>query len=201
MAQPFNPAAPIEDLFEQISNRQDLAIADGVPFSEVQLVTKAYDLIFKMGVHNEACREWNQKQTADKTYLNLLDHFTRAHRKLHQLQTAARNAGYTANLVKAHEPDEELRHRTAEAIANLAEGTTSDRTAVANLSTVNTDLSQQFINLAKQVKEKDMKLTAMRRSIDDLTAALRELRLGAGASVGLGPPQKKKRWAQGRCNI
>eukprot|EP00957_Ditylum_brightwellii_P075393 5729663-Ditylum_brightwellii.AAC.1 len=125
MASPFNPAAPIEDLFEQISNGQDLAIAAGVPFSEIQLA-------------------------ADKTYANLLDHFTQAHCELHQLQTAARNAGYTANLVEANEPDEELRHRTAEAIANLAEATTSDRTAVANLSTVNTDLSQQVINLAKQ---------------------------------------------------
>eukprot|EP00957_Ditylum_brightwellii_P027488 2077963-Ditylum_brightwellii.AAC.1 len=59
MAQPFNPAAPIEDLFEQLSDGQDLAIAAGVPYSENQLVTKAYDLIFKTGVHSDACQEWN----------------------------------------------------------------------------------------------------------------------------------------------
>eukprot|EP00957_Ditylum_brightwellii_P114933 8765019-Ditylum_brightwellii.AAC.1 len=36
ISQPFNPAAPIEDLFQQISNRQDLTIAAGVPYSKNQ---------------------------------------------------------------------------------------------------------------------------------------------------------------------
>eukprot|EP00957_Ditylum_brightwellii_P023517 1774651-Ditylum_brightwellii.AAC.1 len=128
MAQPFNPAQLIEDLFEQLSDRQDLAIAVGVPYSENQLVIKAYDLIFKTGVHNNAYKEWNQRQTADKTYAHLLKHFTQAHCELHQLQTAAQNAGYTANLVETEEQDDKLRHRTAEALANIAEATTSNRT-------------------------------------------------------------------------
>eukprot|EP00957_Ditylum_brightwellii_P194433 14807868-Ditylum_brightwellii.AAC.1 len=98
MAQPFNPAAPIEDLFEQISNRQDLAIAAGVPYLENQLVTKTFNLIFKTGVHNDRCWEWNRCPVVDNTYANLLDHFTQACCELHQLQTAARNAGYSANL-------------------------------------------------------------------------------------------------------
>eukprot|EP00957_Ditylum_brightwellii_P167174 12725861-Ditylum_brightwellii.AAC.1 len=186
LAQPFNLAQPIEDLFEQLSDGQDLAIAAGVPYSENQLVTKAYDLIFKTGVHNNACQEWNQRQTADKTYAHLLKHFTQAHCELHQLQTAARNAGYTANLVETEEQEDKLRHCTAEALTNLAEATTSNRTAVANLSTVNTDLSQQVINLIKQYKDKDTELTSMQKSIDNLTAALQELRTGADASAGLG---------------
>eukprot|EP00957_Ditylum_brightwellii_P106495 8125055-Ditylum_brightwellii.AAC.1 len=53
MAQPFNPAAPIEDLFEQINDGQDLAVAAGLPYSDIQLATKAYDLIYKTGVHNK----------------------------------------------------------------------------------------------------------------------------------------------------
>eukprot|EP00957_Ditylum_brightwellii_P121915 9296940-Ditylum_brightwellii.AAC.1 len=60
MAQPFNPAAPIEDLFEQISDGQDLAIAAGAPYSESQMVNKTFDLIFCTRVHNDACREWNR---------------------------------------------------------------------------------------------------------------------------------------------
>eukprot|EP00957_Ditylum_brightwellii_P194391 14804409-Ditylum_brightwellii.AAC.1 len=39
MAQLFNPAAPIEDLFEQISDGHDLAIAAGVPYSKSQLMS------------------------------------------------------------------------------------------------------------------------------------------------------------------
>eukprot|EP00957_Ditylum_brightwellii_P154008 11721986-Ditylum_brightwellii.AAC.1 len=121
-----------------------------------------------------------------KTYANLLDHFTQAYRELHQLQTAARNAGYSATLVETEDHNEDLHHHTAEALANLAEAMTSDRTAVANLSTVNTDLSQQVINLTKQVKDKDTKLTAMHKSIDNLTAALQALQTEPDASAGLG---------------
>eukprot|EP00957_Ditylum_brightwellii_P151800 11559453-Ditylum_brightwellii.AAC.1 len=99
------------------------------------MVNKIFDLIFCTRVHNDACWEWNRRPTADKTYANLVDHFTRAHRKLHQLQTAAQNAGYSTNLVETEEQEDELRHRTAEALANLAEATTSNRTPVANLST------------------------------------------------------------------
>eukprot|EP00957_Ditylum_brightwellii_P093312 7105909-Ditylum_brightwellii.AAC.1 len=43
----FNPAAPIKDLFVQISDGQDLTVAAGMPYSDIQLVTKAYDLIYK----------------------------------------------------------------------------------------------------------------------------------------------------------
>eukprot|EP00957_Ditylum_brightwellii_P013480 1017195-Ditylum_brightwellii.AAC.1 len=86
MTKPFNPAAPIEDLFEQINDGQDLAISAEIPYSKVQLINKAYDLIFKTGVHNDACKDWNQKPAADKTYANFQLHFTKAHRELHHLQ-------------------------------------------------------------------------------------------------------------------
>eukprot|EP00957_Ditylum_brightwellii_P143931 10967293-Ditylum_brightwellii.AAC.1 len=65
MAQQFNPAVLLEDLFEQINDGQDLAIAAGIPYSDIQLTTKAYNLIFKTGVHNDACHEWNCRPAPD----------------------------------------------------------------------------------------------------------------------------------------
>eukprot|EP00957_Ditylum_brightwellii_P100813 7684030-Ditylum_brightwellii.AAC.1 len=98
MAKPFNLVAPIEDLFSQNSNGQDLAVAAGVPYLEMQLVTKAYDLIFKTGVHQNMCKEWKCRTVADRTYANLQLHFTMTHHELHQLQTVARQqAEYMAN--------------------------------------------------------------------------------------------------------
>eukprot|EP00957_Ditylum_brightwellii_P072114 5481668-Ditylum_brightwellii.AAC.1 len=70
MAQPFNPTAPIEDLFEQINNGQDLTVAAGLRFLDIQLATKAYNLIYKTGVHNDACKEWNCCLAVDRTYAN-----------------------------------------------------------------------------------------------------------------------------------
>eukprot|EP00957_Ditylum_brightwellii_P167872 12778822-Ditylum_brightwellii.AAC.1 len=100
MSASFNPAAPIENLFAQISNGQDLTVAAGVPYLDIQLVTKTYDLIYKTGVHNDACKELNCRAMARKTYARLWEHFTTAHHELHQLQTAARLLGYTANNAK-----------------------------------------------------------------------------------------------------
>eukprot|EP00957_Ditylum_brightwellii_P196812 14994627-Ditylum_brightwellii.AAC.1 len=97
MAQPFNPAAPIEDLFEQINNGQDLVVAAGLPFLDTQLATKAYDLIYKTGFHNNVCKKWNCCLAVDRAYTNLQDHFTQVHRELHQLQSAAQKSGYTIN--------------------------------------------------------------------------------------------------------
>eukprot|EP00957_Ditylum_brightwellii_P074163 5635426-Ditylum_brightwellii.AAC.1 len=41
---------------------------------------------------------------------------------------------------QTHEQGKELHHHTSKALANLAETAASDRAAVTNLSTVNTDL-------------------------------------------------------------
>eukprot|EP00957_Ditylum_brightwellii_P198223 15104143-Ditylum_brightwellii.AAC.1 len=57
---------------------------------------------------------------------------------------------FTRPFCPSTQGDDELWHRTAEALANLAEATTNDHTAVAILSTVNTDLTQQVVNLTKQ---------------------------------------------------
>eukprot|EP00957_Ditylum_brightwellii_P059656 4528074-Ditylum_brightwellii.AAC.1 len=70
MSQPFNPATPLEDLFEQINNGQDLAVTAGLPYLDIQMAAKAYDLIYKTGVHNNACKEWNCQPTAQRTYAN-----------------------------------------------------------------------------------------------------------------------------------
>eukprot|EP00957_Ditylum_brightwellii_P055556 4210746-Ditylum_brightwellii.AAC.1 len=104
----FNPAAPIKDLFAQISDGQDLAVAAGMPYSDIQLVTKMYDLIYKTGVHNDACKEWNHRAMARKTYEQLQEHFTTAHRELHQLQTVARQSGYMANNAEYIEQEDDM---------------------------------------------------------------------------------------------
>eukprot|EP00957_Ditylum_brightwellii_P039571 2993554-Ditylum_brightwellii.AAC.1 len=100
MGAAFNPAAPIKDLFSQISNGQDLAVAVGMPYSDMKLVTRMYDLIYKTGIHNDICKEWDSRAMARTTYARLQVRFTTAHSKHHQLQTVAWHAGYTANNAK-----------------------------------------------------------------------------------------------------
>eukprot|EP00957_Ditylum_brightwellii_P147022 11193723-Ditylum_brightwellii.AAC.1 len=178
MSQQSNPAAPIEDLFEQLNGEQDLVAAAGLSYSKIQLVTKAFGLIFKTGVHNKAYHKWNCCPMAGKMCVNFQEHFTRAHHKLHQLQSVARNAKCSVNNIKEVEHEDKLCYCTTEALDNLAETITNDRTAVVNLSNANTDLMQQVVNLTKQ-------------SIDDLTAALWDLKTGPDASPGIEKQQEK----------
>eukprot|EP00957_Ditylum_brightwellii_P020397 1538286-Ditylum_brightwellii.AAC.1 len=88
----------------------------------------------------------------------------------------------------------------AELLANLADATTNDHTAVANLSESNTELANQVVDMVNQLKKKDSDMDAMRKSINDLTAALRELKHGADASAGLGTAQGTRKyycWSHG----
>eukprot|EP00957_Ditylum_brightwellii_P144268 10991370-Ditylum_brightwellii.AAC.1 len=112
MAKQFNPPVPIEDLLDQINNGQDLAIA------------------VETGVHNDACKEWNRLPVNLKTYANLQRHLTRAHRELHQLQSAARHAGYIAKNIKNKEDDSEICHRTVAALENLVDAIDNDQTSM-----------------------------------------------------------------------
>eukprot|EP00957_Ditylum_brightwellii_P162791 12396775-Ditylum_brightwellii.AAC.1 len=67
-----------------------------------------YNLIYKTGMHTNACKEWNYRAMARKTYAQLQEHFTTAHHKLHQLQIAARQLEYMANNAKYVEQEDDM---------------------------------------------------------------------------------------------
>jgi hypothetical protein len=75
MAAAWHPSTPIEDLFEQLRAGQAFATEGGDAPSAPQIVRLGYNLIFKTGLFNTACREWRDKPAADKTFANLKTHF------------------------------------------------------------------------------------------------------------------------------
>eukprot|EP00957_Ditylum_brightwellii_P143626 10942763-Ditylum_brightwellii.AAC.1 len=95
--QAFNLSLPMENFLEQFDVTQDLCTAGHNPYLDVQLINIGFDLIFRMAVHNDACKEWLRRPPADKTWANFCTHFTEAHRYLHELQANAPDTGYTAN--------------------------------------------------------------------------------------------------------
>eukprot|EP00957_Ditylum_brightwellii_P114344 8718641-Ditylum_brightwellii.AAC.1 len=72
------------------------------------------------------------------------------------------------------------------ALETLVDATNHDCTAVKNLLTSNTDLTQHVANLNAQVKTKDSELEVMCLSINDLTAALQALKNETDTSAGVG---------------
>eukprot|EP00957_Ditylum_brightwellii_P202871 15332149-Ditylum_brightwellii.AAC.2 len=152
MVQPFDPVTPIESVLEQLNNGQDLAAVAENPYSNMQLVIKASDLILKTRVYNNVCREWNRLSVPDNIFSNVQEHFTMTHMEMHQLQITAQQAGYTTNNTKMIRKEEDFQHRTAAVIENLVNATHNDCTTVASLSKSSMELTQQVANLTSQIK-------------------------------------------------
>eukprot|EP00957_Ditylum_brightwellii_P169540 12903740-Ditylum_brightwellii.AAC.1 len=68
MRTPYNPAAPIEEMFKQIDEANNLAFDANSPYQDRQLVNISYDLVFRSAVLNDACRTWKQLPDASQTW-------------------------------------------------------------------------------------------------------------------------------------
>jgi hypothetical protein len=75
MSAAWHPPTPIEDLFEQLRAGRAFAIEGGDATSVQTQVRLGYNIIFKTGVFNQACREWRNKPTADHTFPIFQTHF------------------------------------------------------------------------------------------------------------------------------
>ena len=90
------------------------------------------------------CREWNRKDTTQKTWINFKVHFSRTFREHQDKSKQAQSIGYghtntqnSANAAMFAEMTQDHNH----AFADLATATKLDRTTVANMSQIITDLT------------------------------------------------------------
>ena len=152
--------APIEMLFDQIEDAQDYAVAAGQPYTNNQLLTTAYNLVYATGLFFDDCKAWNRLPPNQKTMENFKTMFQQAQRELRDQQRTAQQAGFQANGIWCQpiQTNDNPLQETAEALANLATATASDRQALQNLTNTVKELSNQ-------IKAKD-------RQIEDLIKAL-----------------------------
>jgi hypothetical protein len=59
LAEPFNPAQPIESFFRTIQNVVDYADAGHAPSGVNQIIAQTYTHLFNIGVLIDACEKWN----------------------------------------------------------------------------------------------------------------------------------------------
>ena len=89
----------------------------------------AYENVARSGCFKLACRDWQSKNKADKTYENFKKHFRFAARDLKNLPSTEA-AGYNqANLVKEEE-EPPVTNELITAIAKLAKSSATDRSAM-----------------------------------------------------------------------
>jgi hypothetical protein len=95
MHRAWDPQQPVESLFKHIQDCADYSEAGGVINGHPHKINVGYAQIFATGHFMSACRRWNEKPLADKTWAQFKAHFSAAHRQHKQMQgESAATAGY-----------------------------------------------------------------------------------------------------------
>jgi hypothetical protein len=153
MRKAWDPQQPVETLFKQIQDCVDFAEAGGVAIGAAQKLSSAYSKIFKSGKLNSACRRWDEKLEADKTWNNFKIHFAAADRHHRQMQVETVGAQGFVNAAVTQASEDDLAEQALGAFANLATATSVDRGVVAQLTEANSRLAKQLEDNATSLKE------------------------------------------------
>jgi hypothetical protein len=115
----YDPNQPIETLFQQIQDAQAFAVAGGQPYGAAMIINVAYTLVFNTGLYPDACRSWQSRAAATKTWARFKIDFSTAHREFSLTNQTAQQSGFhSANMMIEHSRDVSM-HDTAEATAQL----------------------------------------------------------------------------------
>jgi hypothetical protein len=92
-----------------------------------------------------ACRRWNEKPLADKTWAQFKARFSVAHRQHKQIQgESAATAGYHSSNVAVGQNEEQLDEATIGALDNLYTATAADCGVVVALKQANSRIVKQL---------------------------------------------------------
>jgi hypothetical protein len=164
MRRAWDPQQPVETLFNQIQDCADYSEAGGVPIGQPHKIKVGYATIFATGHFMSACRHWNEKPAAEKTWTHFKSHFAAAHRqhKHMQVETAA-NAGYHSANAAMIQNEDQMAEATIGALENLATATAVDRGVVAALTQANSCLVKQLEENSSELRELKAFLNQERR--------------------------------------
>jgi hypothetical protein len=141
---PYDPNLLIETLFQQIQDAQAFAVTGGQPYGAAMIVNVAYTLGFYTGLFPDACRAWQSRAIAGKTWAQFKIDYATAHREFWLTNQTAQQSGFhSANMMIEQGRDESMQD-TVDEIAQLATATASDRGTVATLTTTNAQLENKL---------------------------------------------------------
>jgi hypothetical protein len=188
MKQPCDVNQPIEMLYQQIEDAIEFAAAGQTPYSPEQVLSIAYQLVFRTGIFADDCKIWKRQAAEYKTWPQFKLDFAVAYQEYSDgLEISPRAAGFQAEVRNDQ-------HETIEAIANLATATAEDRRAVANLTATNATLT-------KDLAAANGKLISTLTLVNTLTKQLSEARSGNNAtSPRVTPPVAGDRTPANRSN-
>jgi hypothetical protein len=162
---PYDPNQPIEPLFQQIQDARAFAVACGQPYGASMIVNVAYTLIFNTGLFPDACRAWQSRAIAGKTWAQFKLDFPTAHREFRLTNQTLQQSGlHSANMMIEQGRDKSMQD-TVDAIAQLATATASYRGTVATLTTTNAKLSTQLEATHAHIAQLKNEIATLRNNI------------------------------------
>jgi hypothetical protein len=164
MHRAWDPQQPVETLFKQIQDCADYSEAGGVPIGHSQQINVGYAKIFATGHFMSACRRWNEKPAAEKTWTHFKSHFAAAHCQHKQMQgESAATTGYHSANAAMNQNEDQMAEATIGALANLATATAADRGVVAARTQANSRLAKQLEENSSELRELKAFLNQERR--------------------------------------
>jgi hypothetical protein len=117
------------------------------------IVNVAYTLVFNTGLFPDACRAWQSRAIARKTWAQFKLDFATAHREFRLTNQSAHQSGFHIANMMIEQGREETMQNTVDAIAQLATAMASDRGTVATLTTTNDKLTTQLEAAQAQISQ------------------------------------------------
>jgi hypothetical protein len=149
----WDPEQPVETLFKQIQDCADYSEAGGVLIVHPKQINVGYAKIFATGHFMSACRQWNEKPTAEKTWAQFKSHFAAAHRQHKQMQgESAATTGYQSENAAATHTEDQMAEATIGALENLETATAAGRGVVAALTQANSRLAKQLEDKSSELR-------------------------------------------------
>jgi hypothetical protein len=129
-----------------------------------QQINVGYAKIFETGHFMSACRCWNEKPSAEKTWTHFKSHFAAAHCQHKQMQgESAATAGYHSANAAMTQNEDQMAEATIGALANMETATAADRGVVTALTQANSRLAKQLEENFTQLRELKALLNQERR--------------------------------------
>jgi hypothetical protein len=145
---------PVYSLLKQIQDCSDYSETGGVLIGDPKQVNVGCAKIFSTGHFMSACRRWNEKPLADKTWAQFKAHFSAAHGQNKQMQgDSAATAGYHSSNSAVGKTEDQIAEAYIGALANLATATVADRSVVATLMEANARPLKQLEDKSNELRE------------------------------------------------
>ena len=196
MDKPYDPSEAIETYFDQIEDAVEFAEAGNSPFSDTQIVTKAFIQMFSTGLYKDECRAWNQLTVPARTWPAFKSIFLAANKEIREMQSLTGSTGLAGNVTQ------ELFEQTSDALTAIATSTATQAEEVANVVVTTTNIQQEIRTVLSQLQAMQARLTAVENftTWTSTDGGGRQGGRGAGRGAGRGGGRGRGQGGRGRGN-